>query len=69
MSKTIWVTHTTYEKNADDGIEYFTNRDALADAVFENEQRGGNVQVYECKPVSHEVYSARASIWMAGDPK
>lgn len=62
MTKTIWVTKVTYEKNSSDGIDYFTCRDALADHVYLCEQCGGKVQVYECVPVLHEVYASRVSI-------
>lgn len=58
----IYVIKTTYEKNSGDGIQYFTDMQSLANAVYEAEQYGARVQVYECVPVSHEVYPARVSI-------
>lgn len=58
----IYVIKSTYEKNASDGIQYFTDMQRLADAVYEAESCGASVQVYECVPVSHEVYPARVSI-------
>ncbi len=58
----IWVTKTTFEKNANDGIEYFTNEDELADAVYANQESGGIVQVYKCVPVEHEVFVGRVLI-------
>ena len=58
----IYVIKVTYEKNATDGISYFTDKNKLADAVFEAEDLGGNVQVYKCVPVKHEVYVSRTSI-------
>jgi len=68
MPKTIWVTHTLYEKNANDGIEHFTTKAALALAVETNEAVGGTVQVYKCTPVKHEVYTEAVSISLEGDP-
>jgi hypothetical protein len=58
----IYVIEVTYEKNATDGISYFTNKNELADAVYEAENLGGTVQVYKCVPVNHEVYPARINI-------
>lgn len=58
----IYVAKSTFEKNASDGIEYFTDKNALADAVYEAENLGAHVQVYKCVPVSHEVYPARVNI-------
>ena len=47
----IYVIKVTYEKNATDGISYFTDKNELADAVFEAESIGGRVQVYNCMPI------------------
>lgn len=58
----IYVAKSTFEKNASDGIDYFTDKNALADAVYEVENLGGTVQVYKCVPISHEVYPARLVI-------
>jgi len=55
----IYVIKSTYEKNADDGIEYFTDKQKLAYAVHEAEERGGTVQVFKCVPVKHESYIER----------
>lgn len=63
----IYVIKATYEKNASDGIEYFTDKNKLADAVYEAEQIGGSVQVYKCVPVNHEVYPARVNIEIYGE--
>ena len=63
MSDEIWVMKVKYEKNVDDGISYFTDKDDLAAAVFDAEYTlGGTVQVYKCVPVNHEVYFSKASI-------
>ena len=62
MSQEIWVTHTIYEKNADNEIQYYTDKLALAHSVMENENVGGKVQVYKCIPVDHEAYTQRAGI-------
>lgn len=62
MTKPIWVTKVTYEKNADDGIDYFTDRTKLAEHVMMCEEAGGRVQVYSCKPVGHIAYSVQAAI-------
>lgn len=58
----IYVIEAIYEKNANEGIEYFTDKNKLADAVYEAEQCGGSVQVYKCVPVKHAVYPARVNI-------
>lgn len=63
----IYVAKSTFEKNASDGIEYFTDKNALADAVYEAENLGGSVQVYKCVPIKHEVYPARVSIELYGE--
>lgn len=60
--KQIYLIKATYEKNSSDGISYFTDMQSLANAVYEAEQYGAKVQVYECVPVNHEVYPARVSI-------
>ena len=65
----IYVIKSTYEKNANDGIEYFTNKQKLADAVHESEQSGAIVQVFKCVPIRHEVYPVRVSIELYGDSK
>jgi hypothetical protein len=62
MSKKIYVTKTTYEKNANDGIEHFTDLNELANAVFNNELAGGRVLVFECVLLEHEVYQTQAAI-------
>lgn len=61
MSK-IYLIQARYEKNADDGISYYTSKRELAHAVQEAEQLGGCVQVYECVPVAHTVYVSEVSI-------
>lgn len=58
----IYVIKETYEKNATDGISYYTDKNELAEAVHSAENLGGIVQVYKCVPVNHEVYSARVCI-------
>ena len=63
----IYVIKRTYEKNASDGIEYFTNKQNLADAVFEAENCGATVQVFKCVPVKHEVYTERVGIELYGE--
>jgi hypothetical protein len=63
----IYVIQVTYEKNATDGISYYTDKNELAEAVYEAEQIGGDVQVYKCVPVKHEVYMARVNIEIYGE--
>jgi hypothetical protein len=63
----IYVIKVTYEKNATDGISYYTDKNKLADAVYEAENCGGHVQVYKCVPVKHEVYPARVNIEIYGE--
>lgn len=63
----IYVIKATYEKNANDGIEYFTDRADMAFAVHEAENQGADVQVYKCVPVKHEVYPARVNIELYGE--
>ena len=58
----LYVTKTTYEKNANDGIEVHKSRQALAETVLCNEQAGGRVQVFRCVPVKHTAYVQRAAI-------
>ena len=58
----IWLIKETYEKNASDGVSYFFDRSLLAEAVMQAEDCGGHVQVYECVPVEHKVYTAKANI-------
>lgn len=52
----IYVIEETYEKNASDGISYYTDRNKLAEAVFEAEQSGAKVQVFKCVPIEHGIY-------------
>ena len=63
----LYVIKSTYEKNANDGIEYFTDKQKLADAVHEAESCGGTVQVFKCVPVKHEVYTERVGIQLYGE--
>lgn len=63
----IYVIQVTYEKNATDGISYYTDKNELAAAVYEAEQIGDDVQVYKCVPVKHEVYMARVNIEIYGE--
>ena len=63
----IYVIKETYEKNATDGISYYTDKNKLADAVYEAENAGAHVQVYKCVPVNHEVYPARVNIEIYGE--
>lgn len=63
----IYVIEETYEKNASDGISYYTDKNKLADAVYEAENLGAHVQVYRCVPVKHEVYPARVNIEIYGE--
>jgi pyruvate/2-oxoglutarate dehydrogenase complex dihydrolipoamide dehydrogenase (E3) component len=63
----IYVIQVRYEKNATDGISYFTDKNELADAVYEAENCGGTVQVYKCVPIKHEVYSAKVCIELYED--
>jgi hypothetical protein len=65
----IYVIKSTYEKNASDGIEYFTDKQKLADAVYEAENCGATVQVFKCVPIKHEVYTERVSIELYGEDK
>jgi len=62
MTDIIYVIKVTYEKNANDGISHYTDKNKLADAVHEAETNGGHVQVYKCIPVNHEVYVSRVNI-------
>lgn len=63
----IWVIKATYERNANDGIEYFTDKGELAEAVNLAEISGGRVQVFKCVPVKHEVYTSKVSIEIYGE--
>jgi hypothetical protein len=58
----IYVIEETYEKNASDGISYYTDRNELAEAVYEAEQRGAHVQVYKCVPIEHNAYFSTVTI-------
>lgn len=58
----IYVIKETYEKNSSDGISYYTNRNKLAEAVYDAEQHGAKVQVFKCVPIEHEVYTSIATI-------
>jgi hypothetical protein len=58
----IYVIKKTYERNASDGIEYFTDKQELAYAVHQAEEQGATVQVFKCVPVKHEAYIERAGI-------
>lgn len=58
----IWVTKTTFEKNATDGIEYFTDKSKMAASVYIDEDAGGTVQVFKCVPVDHKVLISGFSI-------
>jgi hypothetical protein len=58
----IYVIRSTYERNASDGIEYFTDKNELAEAVHEAEKSGARVQVYKCVPVKHDVYLSKIDI-------
>jgi hypothetical protein len=60
--KEIYVIQSTYDRNADDGIEYFTNKQDLAEAVDLAEKSGATVQVYRCVPVQHEIYHRSVDI-------
>jgi hypothetical protein len=62
MTKQIYVVKATYEKNATDGISYYTDINKLAEAVYDAEQSGGWVQVFKCVPIEHSVYTAKVSI-------
>ena len=55
----IYVIEVTYEKNADDGISYYTDKNKLAAAVYEAENCGGTVKVYKCVLVDHKVFPAK----------
>jgi hypothetical protein len=63
----IYVIKSTYEKNSSDGIEYFTDKQKLADAVHEAENCGARVQVFKCVPIKHEVYTERVGIELYGE--
>ena len=58
----IYVIKETYEKNASDGISYYTDRNKLAEAVYEAERLGARVQVYKCVPIEHEAYTSKVTI-------
>jgi hypothetical protein len=58
----IYVIKETYEKNASDGISYYTNLDDLAQAVHSAEICGASVQVFKCVPVEHNVYPSKLMI-------
>jgi hypothetical protein len=62
MTKQIYLIKETYEKNATDGISYYTDINKLADAVYDAERAGGQVQVFKCVPIEHSVYPAKVSI-------
>lgn len=65
MTEKIWVIKSTFEKNSSDGIQYFTDRNELAETVHAFENAGGRVQVFKCVPIDHEVYPARIAIDLA----
>ena len=58
----IYVIKETYEKNADKGISYYTDRNELAEAVYDAEQHGAKVQVFKCVPIEHEAYTSKVTI-------
>ena len=58
----IYVIKETYEKNASDGISHYTDRNKLAEAVYEAEQCGARVQVFKCVPIEHEAYTTKVTI-------
>jgi hypothetical protein len=58
----IYVIKITRERNADDGIEYFTDKQKLAEAVHDAEEQEAFVQVFKCVPVKHEAYIERVGI-------
>jgi hypothetical protein len=58
----IYVIKKTYEQNASDGIEYFTDKQELAYEVHNAEEQGAFVQVFKCVPVKHETYIERTGI-------
>ena len=60
--KELWITHTLFDSNADDGIAYYTSKSSLAEGVESDEAAGGTVQVYKCVPVRHEIYTAQVEI-------
>lgn len=60
--KDIYVIKVTRERNADDGISYYTDKNKLAADVYEAENCGGTVKVYKCVPVKHEVFPAKVII-------
>jgi len=62
MTDEIWVIKAIYERNADDGIEYFKDKESLAEGVLEAEGVGAHVQVYKCVPVDHSAFMMRAGI-------
>ena len=58
----IYVIKETYEKNSSDGISYYTDRNKLAEAVYDAEQHGAKVQVFKCVPIEHEAYTSKVTI-------
>lgn len=64
----IYVTKTKFEKNASDGIEYFTDLEEMATHIQHDESCGGTVQVYKCTPVSHELVYIRTTV-ILGEPE
>ena len=58
----IYVIKETYEKNASDGISYYTDRNKLAHVVYYAEQQGAKVQVFKCVPIEHEAYTSDVTI-------
>lgn len=63
----IYVIKETYDKNANDGISYFTDKYELAEAVYQAEACGAHVEVFKCVPVKFEVYPERISIEFYGE--
>lgn len=61
----IFVIKERYEKNSSDGISYYTDRDELAQAVYEAEQCGARIQVFKCVPIQHKAYpsTVRIDLW------
>ena len=58
----IYVIKETYEKNASDDISYYTDRNKLAEVVYDAEQHGAKVQVFKCVPIEHEAYTSKVTI-------
>lgn len=64
----IYVMKATFERNASDGIQHFTDHRNLASAVLEAYDAGAtNVRVFRCVEVEFNAYWESAGIDFGSD--